>query len=188
MSNNDILLANEFVEEGEIEMSNSGRINASSIAEDIYSNYELLEYIQSSGTQYINTGYVPKGNFIVSLDMMWTGTSVSAFESFAGFMHANTVPRAGMHKYSGTFMIGGDATISAAEAPVANERMVCTAEFISGSQKFYKNSVLLISSNSGMDLSANTQQVYIFGRNASSKNLTSMRLYGGKIYNGTKQL
>jgi hypothetical protein len=120
MTNNDMFMANEFIEDDGIEMTNTAIIKSVNFTEEINSAYEQLEYIASTGTQYINTNYVPTTNFKIELDMMWTGSSVSQFESFAGFMHANTNPRAGLHKYSSTFMFGGNSTTSSTVEPVKN--------------------------------------------------------------------
>ena len=188
MTNNDMFMANEFIEDNVIEMLNTSAVKATGLNEEIHKDYELLEYIASSGTQYINTNYIPKNNFKIELDMMWTGSTISAFETFAGFMHANQIPRAAIHKYTSVFMIGGNSTTVSTVAPVKDQRIVLTGDFCSGNQHLYKNGVVIVNDATALDLSANAQQVYIFGRNASGKNLATMRLYRGKIYDNTNTL
>jgi hypothetical protein len=63
--------------------------------------------------------------------MAWTGSSVGNFESFAGFMHSNQIPRAGVHKYSSVFMLGGNATTVSAVTPIANQRTILISDFYS---------------------------------------------------------
>ena len=188
MTANDSFMANEFIEMNEIEMTAFATVKSAGLTEEINKNYEILEYIESSGTQYINSGYIPTNNFKIELDMMWTGSTIGAFETFAGFMHANQIPRAAIHKYSSVFMIGGNATTVSNVAPVKDQRIVLIGDFCSGNQHLYKNGVVIVNDTTALDLSANTQQVYIFGRNASSKNLATMRLYRGKIYDNTNTL
>ena len=188
ITNQDSFMANEFIEDSEIEMTNTATVKSVNFIEEINSNYEILEYIASTGTQYINTNYVPTTNFKIELDMMWTGSTVNQFESFAGFMHADTNPRAGLHKYNSILMFGGNSTTSSTVKPVKNQRIIYTGDFISGNQKLYKNNILITSTTTSFDFSANAQEVYIFGRNASTKNLATMRLYRGNIYNEIGEL
>ena len=184
MTNNNELMANEFLEADEIEMTNTSLVKASKFIEEVDKNYEFLEYIISTRSQYIDTGYVPTTDFTIELNMEWTGSTVSTFESFAGFMHADKIPRAGIHKYSSTFMIGGNSTTNSSVAPVKNQQITLVGDFTSGNQHMYKNGVSIVTDTTALDFSANEQSIYIFGRNASNKQLASMKLYRGKIYNG----
>lgn len=183
MTNNDVLMAGEFICDDEINMTNTGIISAVEFYEEIYKSYERLEYLESNKTQYINIGYTPIiDDITVELDMMWTGTTISNFESFAGFMHSSTIPRLGLHNYSSVLMFGANATTNSTVAPITNKRMIYTGHFKSGDQKLYKNGQLIASNKNTFDFSSNTQAMYLFGRNASSQNLAAMRLYTGKIY------
>ena len=187
VTNTNSIQSGEFVEGAEkVECVSNYVFEAKEINEDLYEDYELLEYIQSSGTQYIDTGYVnTSSDYTYELDMAWTGTDVSRFESFIGFMHSSTIPRAALHKYSGSLMFGGDATTNATEViPVANERFWYKGKFKSGDQKLYKNNELIAQNSNSFNHSDNTLSVYIFGRNNSGKNLSYMRLYEANIYEG----
>lgn len=188
MTTNDSFMANEFIEMNEIEMTTFATVKSAGFTEEINKNYEILEYIASSGTQYINSGYIPKTNFRIELDMAWTGSSVGNFESFAGFMHSNQIPRAGVHKYSSVFMLGGNATTVSTVTPIANQRTILISDFYSENQCLYKNGIAIINDKTKLDLSANEQQLYIFGRNASSKNLATMRLYKCRIFDNVNTL
>ena len=73
-----------------------------------------IEYLQSSGTQYIDTGIIQRGrNMEFVLDVQWTGNDVQQFESFFAYMAPNAItPRCGIHKYVSTWMFGTNVTRS----------------------------------------------------------------------------
>ena len=153
--------------------------------EELYSGYDVLEYIESTGTQYINTGYVTTStDYTYELDM--TPTKIGGFYSYMGFMASGTTPRAGIHEYSNVFMLGANATTNSSTTPVVNERVILKGHFKSGAQKLYKNGTLIASNSTSFNHSANTLSTHIFGRNYSSgRNLTSIKLYSAKIYEGS---
>lgn len=153
--------------------------------EELYSGYDVLEYIESTGTQYVDTGYVTTStDYTYELDM--TPTKIGGFYSYMGFMASGTTPRAGIHEYSNVFMLGANATTNSSVAPVVNERVVLKGHFKSGAQKLYKNGTLIASNSTSFNHSANTLSTHIFGRNYSSgRNLTSIKLYSAKIYEGS---
>ena len=154
-----------------------------------FENYTAYEYIQSSGAQYVDTGYIPKTNNItIELDMAWTGSNVSAFETFAGFMYSTTQnnPRLGLHKYSSQLMFGANSTTVSGVAP-NGERFIYKGEFVSGAQKLYKNGTQIATNSTTFDFSSNTCPIYIFARYCpNSMNYANMKLYEAKIYEGTK--
>ena len=116
-------------------------LESKEIFEDIYPGYDVLEYIESSGAQFIDTEYVSKtSDYTYELDMAWTGSNVTSFESFMGYMHSSQAPRAALHKYSGTLMFGANNTVNASSyPPVKNERFWYKGHFKSGDQRLYKN-------------------------------------------------
>lgn len=72
-----------------------------------------IEYLQFTGTQYINIGYCQTSrNIEIRIGMQWTGNTANQFESFFGYMtNASTLtPRSGLHKYQGKWMLGTNAT------------------------------------------------------------------------------
>lgn len=153
--------------------------------EELYSGYDVLEYIESTGTQYVDTGYVATStNYTYELDM--APTKIGGFYSYMGFMASGTTPRAGIHEYSNVFMLGANATTNSSTSPVVNERIVLRGLFKSGTQRLYKNGTLIASNSTSFNHSANTLSTHIFGRNYSSgRNLTSIKLYSAKIYEGS---
>lgn len=163
-------------------------IQMNEIYEDIFDNeYEQLEYIESTGTQYIDTEYVTTSSHVgYELDMAWTGKSLTtpSHETFMGFIASSTNPRMGLHKYSSVLMFGANDTINSAVPPVANERCKYFGDFNSGDQKLYKNYVEIASKTSSFNHSSNTSSIYIFARNenSSAKKNATMRLYSANIY------
>ena len=145
------------------------------------------EYIESTGSQYINTGYVAQNPSLqYELDMTWTGTNTGDFETFIGFMPSvnGNVPRAGLHKLSSTLFFGGDDTKYSEVIPVSGERFNFYGDFITKNQKLYKNNTLIASSTHTFNPSSNTLSTYIFARNKDNarNNGAKMKLYRAKIY------
>lgn len=73
-----------------------------------------VEYLQFTGTQYINLGFCQSTrNMEIRIRMQWTGSTTDQFESFFGYMsNAGTSPRSGLHKYQGKWMFGTNTTQS----------------------------------------------------------------------------
>ena len=153
------------------------------------SYYQPVEYIASSGTQYIDLDYICKTNNLnIELDMAWTGTNKGAFETFAGFMYSTSqvTPRIGLHKYSSKLMFGANATQSSGTEPAVNERFLYKGDFASGAQKLYKNGSQLTTTSTTYDFSTNTCPLYLFARYCpNSMNYATMKLYSCIIKEGT---
>lgn len=187
ISNYGDILTHTFVEnKDETQVTSKYIFESKEFFEEIDAEYDVVEYLESTGTQYIDTGYITiSSDYTYELDMTWTGTNVSGFYSFMGFMASGTVPRAGLHNYSSTLMFGANATTNSSVSPISGERYVYKGRFKSGTQKLYKNDSEIASNTTTFDHSTNTLSTYIFGRNyASGKNLASMKLYEAKIYEG----
>lgn len=150
--------------------------------------YQKLEYVESTGTQYVDINYTCLTNNIsIELDMMWTGTDVSKFETFIGFMKASNVvtPRIGLHKYTGKFMFGANTTTTSGTTPPST-RFTYKGDFTSGNQKLYYNGSQIVTSSTTYSFSGNTCPTYIFARYCpNSMNYAYMRLYGCKIWEGS---
>lgn len=178
--------AHQFIEDkAQAQVTSKYCFEADEFYEELYSGYDVLEYIESTGTQYVDTGYVTTStDYTYELDM--APTKIGGFYSYMGFMTSDTIPRAGVHEYSSVFMIGANATTNSSTKPVVNERVVLKGHFKSGAQKLYKNDILIASNSTSFNHSANTLSTHIFGRNYSSgRNLTSIKLYSAKIYEGS---
>lgn len=176
----------QFVEgKTQAQVTSKYSFEADEFCEEFCPGYDVLEYVQSTGTQYVNTGYINTStDYTYELDI--APTKIGGFYSYMGFMASGTTPRAGIHEYSNVFMIGANATTNSSVAPVVNERVVLKSHFKSGAQKLYKNETLIASNNTSFNHSSNTLPTHIFGRNYSSgRNLASMKLYSAKIYEGS---
>lgn len=176
----------QFIEsKTQAQVTSKYSFEADEFYEELYSDYDVLEYIESTGTQYVDTGYITTStDYTYELDM--APTKIGGFYSYMGFMASGTTPRAGIHEYSNVFMLGANATTNSSTTPVVNERVVLKGHFKSGAQKLYKNDVLIASNSTSFNHSANTLSTHIFGRNYSNgRNLTSIKLYSAKIYEGS---
>ena len=180
------IMCGEFIEDKtQAQVTSKYCFECNELYEEIDPAYERLEYIASTGTQYVDTGYVATStDYTYELDI--APTKIGGFYSYMGFMANGTTPRAGVHEYSNTFMLGANATTNSSTRPIVNERVILKGHFKSGAQKLYKNDVLIASNSTSFNHSANTLSTHIFGRNYSSgRNLASMKLYSAKIYEGS---
>lgn len=177
--------SHQFIEDkAQAQVTSKYSFEADEFYEELYDGYDVLEYIESTGTQYVDTGYVATStDYTYELDI--TPTKIGGFYSYMGFMANGNIPRAGIHEYSGTFMLGANTTTQSSTAPVVNERVVLKGHFKSGAQKLYKNGTLIASNATTFNHNANTLSTHIFGRNYSGRNLTSIKLYSAKIYEGS---
>ena len=148
------------------------------------SGYKQLEYIESSGTQYINTGVVPKTNvFTIEMEAQYVGSSLSSLLSYCGFMNSSsaTTPRCGIHNYQSKFMYG----INATQLTVAADKLKHTFKLVgnASTQTFAIDGTEYSSTNTADGFSSNTRSIFLFSRNVggSPSNLNTMRLYSCKI-------
>ena len=97
-----------------------------------------IEYLESSGTQYINTEIIQNSlNFEARIIFQWIGSTTSQFESFFAYMSNNGItPRSGFHKYNGKWMFGTNAT-NVTTTPVDNRKHNVLWASYSNSQKEY---------------------------------------------------
>ena len=74
-----------------------------------------VEYLQTSGTQYIDTGIVQTTrNFELTVVLQWTGSTANDFEAFFGYLGSgsNSTPRFQLFKYQGKWACGTNSTIA----------------------------------------------------------------------------
>lgn len=147
--------------------------------------YQEVEYIESTGTQYINTEVAPKANTRVVLDVAFTEARLTGDERFGWGSSGNQE----------AFLFGADATgwyinISPdwktscrPDTPFDNERHVF--DVASGSQKF--DGAECGTSAIGSTATA-TQYLYLFGSHVEWQSTLTYpvkaRLYSCKIYEG----
>lgn len=154
--------------------------------------YQEVEYIATSGTQYLDTGYVLKSNkFRVDLIVQFTGTNTATFASYVGFMKSSSAvtPRFGIHNYTGgTYMYGADATISTTST-VAKEKDFVIFNGTGSTQSLSVNGVVNSSSTS-YNMSSNALSIYLGARNLAGavNNAISAKFYRFKLSVGGQKV
>ena len=157
-----------------------GKIHTSPVA--LPSGFTKLEYIQSSGTQYVDTGFKPNQNTEIQLDVAFLG---SVGSNIAGVRNSNSdaTNRFGIITFSSASKIGAFFRDSAIQA--------ISFDANRHSYKLKKSGLELDGTSYG---SANggsfscTYNIALFGWNNGSDGIaaTSSRVYACKIYdNGT---
>lgn len=142
-----------------------------------------IEYLQTSGTQYINTGISQQSrNFEVRIRFQWTGSTASQFESFFAYMAAgsNITPRSGFHKYQGKWMFGTNTTTSTSITVDGNVHDVLWTSNASTQkeQLFLDGTKIGEGTTSSTGLSTNAISFFLCcrNRNGSTDNPASMRI------------
>lgn len=142
-----------------------------------------IEYLESSGTQWIDTGIIQNSlNIEIGLQMQWVGSSVSLFESFFAYMANNDiVPRCGIHKYNDKWMFGTNTsmiTTKSIDKDVHN--ILLTGDSSIQIERLYLDGTTLKSGNriTPTGISSNNIPFYMFGRNrnGSTDNLATIRI------------
>ena len=109
---------------------------------------EDVEYIETVGTAYLNTGIVQKSrNFELTIRFAWKGSTASDFESFFGYMATGAVtPRSGLHKYQGNWMFGTNTTQSSQVAVDSNiHTIVISGNATTNSEKLFIDGIEIAS-------------------------------------------
>ena len=155
--------------------------------------YQEVEYIATSGTQYIDTGYILKSNkFKADLIAQFTGSDASTFASYLGFMKSSsaTAPRFGIHNYnSGVFTYGADATINTTSTVTNNKTFLVFSG--NGSAQSLSVDGETTSNATSYNMSSNTLSLYLGARNVAGavNNAISAKFYRFKlIVDGRKVL
>lgn len=148
---------------------------------------ELYDYIQSSGTQWIDTGYVPKGNF--GTDIKFQLINTSSFATIWGSMPSSSqiTPRTGFHNYpQSQWMAGINATSSFGTANTSVHTLKQT--FSNGTETMILDGNQVYTGNPGATaLSSNNLSIGLFARNQNPvTNYTSMKCYYFSINDGSK--
>ena len=176
------------------------------VTRGIPSDYTRLDYIESTGTQYINTGYYWTSEAVkVVMDATVTSNSSSQSlfgneEPFSGGRYFSIVPHGSSGKYS--FYVGSSTGLASASTTVGTRfTMECettTAKVltvkVNGTTSFsktYAGTVMAYANTTSTN--ANKGKIYIFANHNSGSNgdtgiqiVGGMKLYSFKMYdNGT---
>lgn len=143
-----------------------------------------IEYIGTTGTQYIDTGIAHAGrNIEFTLVVQWTGSTASQFETFFGYMAASpdTTPRCGIHKYNGNWMFGTNKT-NETTVPVDNNlhKFFLTGNASTNEESLYIDNAFVMQGDTTSDgLFGNTITFFLGcrNRNGSVDNPSSAKFY-----------
>lgn len=148
------------------------------------SGYTRLEYIESTGTQYINTKVTAPAGVLVECDIMLTAYAGNLNTVFGAVDAESPYFRDYLAaKNSGAWELGayGYSDFGSTQLNAKTAIQCCT---ISGSISCTINDAAqTVDTNIGVDGSRTSLPIYLFGMNFSGGlNLAKMRLYGARIY------
>lgn len=138
------------------------------------SGYRKLEYIQSSGTQYIDTGIIGSYDTRVTADFEILSIGSGTVFVFGSQANNNVRFCLGITSASvfrsdyGTEYISGPSAATGTKYTADKNRNVCT---INGT-----------AINSNVQTFTGTTNIYLFARSYSSLSYASLKMYGCKIY------
>lgn len=151
---------------------------------DVYScvSYIELDYIESTGTQWVDTGYVPK--LTTSIEMDCVLTSQSNYYTPFGERKNNTSLGFYMLYSGGWRFMSNSSETSFSTSPPLNQRITVTASF---GNAMWTNGVNSGTSRPSKGNTTNTNSLYLFTLNDNGSDFGSstharMKLYGFKIY------
>ena len=147
---------------------------------------ELYDYIQSSGTQWIDTGYIPKGDFGTEIKFQLTQTQ--SFTTIWGSMPSSSqiTPRTGFHNCPKTKWMAGINTTSYFGTADTNVHTL-KQTFNNGTETMILDKSQVYTGSPGATaLSSNNLSIGLFARNQNPvTNYTSMKCYYFSINNGS---
>lgn len=155
---------------------------------DILPNiYQAVEYIESTGTQYIDTGLAGIDGYTLDIDMAFTEW-YSTYNYVAGCADGSSnriyftrYNRDGTQKFRYTY---NNSSSTEFTGPELNERFTMKAVMEKGKQEQYINGVLKTSS--AIDTEVNTtQNIFLFGASYGEDGITgnvSAKIYRAKFY------
>ena len=144
------------------------------------SGYKRLEYIQSSGTQYINTGFKPNNNTRVVMDLLYTG-SESISNEFGAWNSSNnasfislTTGKNNLYPFYGNTSKQVSADRTARHTVDMDKNVV------------KMNGTTMITFNQMSFQCTYPMFLCCFNNVGATENMTSMRIYSCQVYdNGT---
>ena len=162
------------------ELLKTGIVKANELIE-----IKLLDYITSTGSQYINTGIVLNSPYNIEhyADVQFDNTSIN-FETICGFMSTTGTlnkPRYGIHKYQQKWMIGINYTEREGSTVDTNRHKMLFITASTNHQSLSIDNTVLIN-NATMDntgYSTNNMPLYLFARN--NENTTIVNYFSGNI-------
>lgn len=149
---------------------------------ELKAKYKVVEYIQSSGTQYIDTGYIPLAEYC-KLDISFIATSIDG-----GVFGASNISSSSQYNFanylaSGTFRLycgsGGYTSVSISTGTKYN--FICEAN--NGTQTISDSTgILSTKTYSGNLRQTGSYTIPLFARRESSYYTSSAKIYFAKFY------
>lgn len=146
-----------------------------------------IEYLQFTGTQYINIGYCQTSrNMEIRIRMQWTGDTANQFESFFGYMTdlSTVVPRSGFHKYQGKWMFGTNTTQFTSSIDSSVHDFFISGDASANQENLYTLTDLLgTATTTSTGIATNTMPYFIGcrNRNGSVDNYANLRLMSFRL-------
>ena len=145
---------------------------------------ELLEYVESTGTQYIDTGIVGKSGTKASMQMMWTKNESD--KSFLAARKSSSERFFLLHRYNATHIFAGywGKTSQIIEISENNVYSVITEVKTDGTYTVSANGTSKTLDTSGVGAKNTGYSLYLFAMNnaGSPAYYSSARCYGTKIW------
>lgn len=147
--------------------------------------YTELEYIESTGTQYIDTGIVPNNKTRWELDNEFTAINLPDF-SFNGIYQSNPIFRFDIALSNTNLLLnyGNTNNVSSAPNNFLNNRMVYKVDAKSGTWAYGSTTGTLL----GYTFVSNNKSIYLFARNDHLNSVdtvsrfSNQKTYSSKIY------
>ena len=155
---------------------------------------ELLEveYIESSGTQYITTGLVNTTGYVVETKMNFTSLGSSASSNSAYICGSyNGSARSYVMLYNSKFGIGVSTDTFASDTVIIGTDYIIKASVLSGDGYLIVGGVQKATNNSAYDLSANNLDFRLFTIDSTTAHyarMCSAKMYYFKIYDSAGML
>ena len=140
-----------------------------------------IEYLQFTGTQYINLGFCQETrNIEIRIRMQWTGSTTNQFESFLGYMsNADLLPRSGLHKYQGKWMFGTNTTQSTNNVDNNYHNFFISGNASDAKEYLYNDNTLIrTATTTSTGINGNTMPFFVGcrNRNGSVDNYANVKI------------
>ena len=143
-----------------------------------------VEYIQSSGSQWIDTDVIGKAYTEIEVDVAATSYDIVYYVTLIGsYAVAEGTDLVGIYIHSNAYGTWYKGRQSNATSIGRLKRQLLDCQILPGSQKFFVDGALKVTGTVADDINSN-RSMYLFGRNANGtfNNQCSVRVYGCRIW------
>lgn len=148
--------------------------------------YTPIEYIESTGTQYIDTEHSAPNGFVTSMDMMWTELDSDSYNACIGSHNSNEPWRDNYIRIAKAieYQLGAWGGVVNHTGVTINEKVHIDASTVIGNSYLSVDGISRATST-GTDFRS-TNNLYLFTLNSSNTGYgaynSKMRLYSCKLY------